>query len=299
MLKHLERPARGEPEGLLVLLHGRGADEHDLFPLLDVLDPERRLLGVTPRAPLALPPGGAHWYAFYRVGEPDPATFDATYPRLVEWLESLGFPPERTVLGGFSQGTAMTYALGLGQGRPRPAGLIALSGFMPSVPRLRARPVATAAAGRHRARDVRRGDRRRMGPRRARPADGGGRGRPLSRVADGPHDRPGLPRRALEVAAAVMEFQLREYTIADGRLDDFIAEWREHVLPLRLSLGFSVLGPWVDREVEQLRLAPRVRRRRSRRGRGVLRVAGAQGAGSRSGKAHRRLPPGLARAGLA
>jgi hypothetical protein len=44
-----------------------------------------------------------------------------------------------------------------------------------------------------------------------------------------------------------MEFQLREYTIEDGRLDDFIEEWREHVLPLRLSLGFSVLGPWVDR----------------------------------------------------
>ena len=82
--------ARGEPEGLLVLLHGRGADEHDLFPLLDVLDPERRLLGVTPRAPLSLPPGGAHWYAFYRVGEPEPTTFEAAYPQLVEWLESSG-----------------------------------------------------------------------------------------------------------------------------------------------------------------------------------------------------------------
>ena len=54
-------PARaaGEPEGALVLLHGRGADEHDLFPLLDLLDPERRLLGITPGGPLALPPGGA------------------------------------------------------------------------------------------------------------------------------------------------------------------------------------------------------------------------------------------------
>ena len=28
----------------------------------------------------------------------------------------------------------MTYALGLGRGRPRPAGLIALSGFVPTVP---------------------------------------------------------------------------------------------------------------------------------------------------------------------
>ena len=54
------RPAAGEPEGLLVLFHGRGADEHDLFPLLDLLDPERRLLGVTPRGPLSLPPDYEH-----------------------------------------------------------------------------------------------------------------------------------------------------------------------------------------------------------------------------------------------
>jgi phospholipase/carboxylesterase len=133
-IAHLTRPARGEPEGLLVLFHGRGADEHDLFPLLDLLDPERRLLGVTPRGPLALPPGGAHWYALYRLGEPDPQTFLATYASVVEWLDGLGFASERTILGGFSQGAVMTYALGLGRGRPRPAAVIALSGFVPSVP---------------------------------------------------------------------------------------------------------------------------------------------------------------------
>jgi phospholipase/carboxylesterase len=133
-LTHLTRPARGEPEGLLVLLHGRGADEHDLFPLLDVLDPERRLLGVTPRGPLSLPPGGAHWYALYRLGYPDQATFSETFPQLVEWLDGLGFAPERTILGGFSQGGMMTYALGLASARPRPRALIALSSFMPSVP---------------------------------------------------------------------------------------------------------------------------------------------------------------------
>ena len=49
------RPAAGEPEGALVLLHGRGADENDLHGLLDQLDPARRLVGVTPRAPLSLP----------------------------------------------------------------------------------------------------------------------------------------------------------------------------------------------------------------------------------------------------
>lgn len=128
------RPAASEPDGLLVLLHGRGADELDLVPLLDLLDPSRRLLGVTPRGPLSFPPGGAHWYALREVGYPDPPTFLATYERLAEWLDGLGFPPERTVLGGFSQGTVMSYALALGAGRPAPAALVALSGFMPSVP---------------------------------------------------------------------------------------------------------------------------------------------------------------------
>ena len=131
------RPADGDPAGLLVLLHGRGADEHDLFPLLDVLDPERRLAGVCPRAPLSLPPGGAHWYAVREIGYPDPVTFGPTYERASAWLDALpqatGVPIERTVVGGFSQGSVMSYALGLGRGRPSPAGIIALSGFVPTV----------------------------------------------------------------------------------------------------------------------------------------------------------------------
>jgi phospholipase/carboxylesterase len=37
------------------------------------------------------------------------------------------------VIGGFSMGTVMSYAVGLGPGRPRPAGILALSGFVPAV----------------------------------------------------------------------------------------------------------------------------------------------------------------------
>jgi phospholipase/carboxylesterase len=37
------------------------------------------------------------------------------------------------VLGGFSQGAVMSYALGLGRDRPRPAAIVALSGFVPTV----------------------------------------------------------------------------------------------------------------------------------------------------------------------
>jgi phospholipase/carboxylesterase len=130
-LRALERPAGGEAAGALVLFHGRGADEHDLFPLLDALDPEQRLHGYTPRGPLTLPPGGAHWYVVPRVGYPDPPTFHESYALASDWLDAL--PYERIVLGGFSQGAVMAYALGLGEGRPRPAALIALSGFIPEV----------------------------------------------------------------------------------------------------------------------------------------------------------------------
>jgi phospholipase/carboxylesterase len=136
-MQSLYRPPAGAPEGALVLFHGRGADEHDLFPLLDILDPEQRLLGATARGPLSLPPGGAHWYAVRQVGYPDPETFHATYPQVAAWLDGLlaehGIAPDRTVLGGFSQGSVMSYALGLGAGRPRPAGIMALSGFIPEV----------------------------------------------------------------------------------------------------------------------------------------------------------------------
>ncbi len=121
-LVHRLRPAAGEPKGALVLLHGRGADELDLQPLLDALDPARELVGVTPRAPLHLPPGGAHWYAVHRVGYPDPATFFPTWETLSAWVDALpettGVPLARTVLGGFSQGAVMAYALTLARGRP-------------------------------------------------------------------------------------------------------------------------------------------------------------------------------------
>jgi phospholipase/carboxylesterase len=136
-LRYRARVARAEPAGALVLFHGRGADEHDLAGLFDVLDPEQRLACFSPRGPLAMPPGGAHWYVVESIGYPDAATFLDTYARAAAWLDALpalsGVPIERTVIGGFSQGCVMSYALGLGEGRPSPAGIIGLSGFVPTV----------------------------------------------------------------------------------------------------------------------------------------------------------------------
>jgi phospholipase/carboxylesterase len=135
-LEYRERPAAGDPAGLLVLHHGRGADEHDLLGLADALDPQRRLHVATPRAPLAIG-GGHHWYVVPRVGYPDHDTFQAAFDKLStfhdELWERTGITPERTVFGGFSMGSVMSYALGLAGERPQPAGILAFSGFIPTV----------------------------------------------------------------------------------------------------------------------------------------------------------------------
>jgi phospholipase/carboxylesterase len=137
-LSYLERAAAGEAEGLLVLHHGRGTDERDLLGLADALDPERRLRVITPRAPLTLPGApGYHWYLVPRVGYPDRETFQAAREALAElhdrlWEET-GVEPSLTVLGGFSMGAVMSYAMALSGDRPAVAGILAFSGFVPAV----------------------------------------------------------------------------------------------------------------------------------------------------------------------
>ena len=137
-LAYAERASAGRAEALLVLHHGRGASERDLLPLADALDPARRLHVASPRAPLELPGlPGYHWYVVPRVGYPDPGTFAATFEKLARFHDELwtqtGIAPSRTVLGGFSMGSVMSYALGLSAARPIPAGILAFSGFVPEV----------------------------------------------------------------------------------------------------------------------------------------------------------------------
>jgi phospholipase/carboxylesterase len=137
-LVYEERPAAGEPEGLLVLHHGRGTDERDLLGLADALDPRRRLHVVSPRGPLQLPGSpGYHWYLVPRVGYPDHDTFQAARRALGDlhdrlWAET-GIEPSRTVFGGFSMGTVMSYAMALSGDRPPVAAILAFSGFVPIV----------------------------------------------------------------------------------------------------------------------------------------------------------------------
>ena len=132
-----DRPPSGTAAGALILIHGRGADENDLFPLFDMLDPHQRLLGISPRGPLG-PLPGARWYLPGPIGFPHPESFLESIGVLAAWLDArlaeLGIPWERTMIGGFSQGAVMAFSVGLATGRPSPAGIIGLSGFLPSVP---------------------------------------------------------------------------------------------------------------------------------------------------------------------
>jgi phospholipase/carboxylesterase len=112
-------PSRASPRPpLLVLLHGIGADEHDLLPLAEGLDP--RLHVVSLRAPHEAEPMGHAWYAIDWSTSPptsDLAQAEASRERLAAFLPELqsraGAVASRTFLLGFSQGAAMSLALAL------------------------------------------------------------------------------------------------------------------------------------------------------------------------------------------
>jgi phospholipase/carboxylesterase len=137
-LDHAMRPPAAEPVGAIVLLHGPGATEQDPLALLEVLDPQRRFGAACPRGTMNVPGAiGYQWYIDREPGYPQRDTFEQSLAVLEEWMTAFsrrsGVPPEKTVIGGFSQGAAMAWALALGKDRPRPAGLLAVSGFIPRV----------------------------------------------------------------------------------------------------------------------------------------------------------------------
>ncbi len=72
-----------------------------------------------------------------RVGYPDAGTFRAATRELAAFHDALwqrtGIGPAQTVLGGFSMGSVMSYAMALSLARPAPAGILAFSGFIPTV----------------------------------------------------------------------------------------------------------------------------------------------------------------------
>lgn len=91
---------------LLVLLHGYGADERDLFGLVPYLPPEYVVAAV--RAPLSppWPTPGYSWYPIDGLDGRDPTHVTAGARSLLAWLDETA-PTTRVGLLGFSQGAAI------------------------------------------------------------------------------------------------------------------------------------------------------------------------------------------------
>jgi phospholipase/carboxylesterase len=119
--------SNSDSDRLLVLLHGWGANAQDVAGLIEAINMiSIPFQGLLPDAPFDHPmvPGGKQWYGF-------PANYDFRSPhdfdsqsdlihsrqQLKAWMESLpektGIPLERTIMGGFSQGAAMTLDVGV------------------------------------------------------------------------------------------------------------------------------------------------------------------------------------------
>lgn len=134
-LHHILRPPLEPgpaPAPAVVFLHGRGADEHDLMGLADLLDP--RFACVSVRAPWRYSWGGYTWYEFTPDGSPDPEMFRTGYDGLAGLLRRLpgmhGLDPARIFLFGFSMGAAMAHVILLRDpGLVR--GIVAASGYVP------------------------------------------------------------------------------------------------------------------------------------------------------------------------
>ena len=123
---------------LLVLLHGYGADEHDLAPIASMIDPTGRFFAVAPRAPIDVFPYGAGWYERTADRQIESAPFLATIDRLDATIDSVcathDLDRETSVVVGFSQGGAMALATSLRVGAPaRPAAVACLSGMINQV----------------------------------------------------------------------------------------------------------------------------------------------------------------------
>ena len=98
---------------LLLLLHGVGSDERDLFGLSSMLDD--RFLIISPRAPIALPQGGFGWYPLHFTAHGPVIEVDAALESqqrlnqfLAEVIETYHVDTRRVYLMGFSQGGIMS-----------------------------------------------------------------------------------------------------------------------------------------------------------------------------------------------
>jgi phospholipase/carboxylesterase len=115
-----------ESKSTLIMLHGRGADEHDLFGLKNMFDPRLEIYSL--RAPYEFEWGGYAWFDLHEDGSVDLEGFNNSRDQILEFIRSI--KTDKLFLLGFSMGAIMSYAIALAQ--PKICnGILALSGFAP------------------------------------------------------------------------------------------------------------------------------------------------------------------------
>ncbi len=144
----------GRPDASVLLLHGLGADGHDLLPIAQALEIEhvRFVLPDAPVRPISMYDGYPMraWFDLTHTDgdmQQDDAGLRAAREQVSHWIRretERGVAVQRIALAGFSQGAALALYSGLTLGLPL-AGIAALSGWLPHlVPSAPAVPVWAA-----------------------------------------------------------------------------------------------------------------------------------------------------------
>ncbi|MDD8017125.1 MAG: dienelactone hydrolase family protein [Bacteroidota bacterium] len=124
--RHLPAQISSPENPTLVMLHGRGSDENDLFGLANQFD--KRLTIYSLRAPFEFDFGGFTWFELFDDGTVDDKSFEQSTKAIVQFLYQL--KTQQLYLMGFSMGAIMSYSLALAQ--PELCnGIICCSGFAP------------------------------------------------------------------------------------------------------------------------------------------------------------------------
>lgn len=147
-LQRPAQPAPGQPAWLLVLMHGVGSNEQDLFGLAAYVPLQFHVISL--RAPFALGQGAFAWFQFTvsadgvrHIHAPQEQQARALVQQTVEQAaQQLGVAPERVVLGGFSQGGIMALSQLLTQPQTLRAAVIWHSRLLPEIAHLHAPALA-------------------------------------------------------------------------------------------------------------------------------------------------------------
>ena len=146
LLQTIEVHPAGNAVASVIVLHGLGADGTDFLSFADQIDlsavgPVRWLLPRAPMRPVSVNNGHRMraWYDIFAFGAQTRSPREdevglresfAAVHALIDREVARGVPAHRIVLGGFSQGCAVTLGAGLRYGQ-RLAGLVGMSGYLP------------------------------------------------------------------------------------------------------------------------------------------------------------------------